>query len=687
MKDSSRSNSGSPNGDRSERSNCGITLQQYADAKGFPLPFLKGLGLADCKNKGQARVRIPYMDSHGHESSIRYRLSLEGKDRFRWKKGSKALLYGLWRRDYAKTEEYITLVEGESDSQTLWLHGESALGLPGAGTWNEDWAEHLEGVPTIYVVIEPDQGGEATLKWIAKSQIRDRVKIISDLKGYKDISELHLRDQDNFKTQWEAILQKAKSWHEVERERSLKIAEESFQEAKSLLQDPDILGRIGDVISEKGYAGNLNPPLLSYIGITSRLLDSPLNMAFVAPSGAGKNRAVDAAVELFPLEAVYTVQAASSRALIYSEESYQHRIIIFAEADSIPDDGSAASAIRSLVTDNCMTYGVVEEGSDGKHKTRRIEKQGPTGLITTSTRSLSKQMNTRILEIPISDSPDQTKAIMKAQAQAVMGGGRSEINLRPYIAVQQYLEHSKVQQVNIPYAAALAELIPSGEVRMRRDFNQLLIFIQAVTLLHQCQRELEEGAVLATLDDYELARNLLSDVFDSIISQGVTPAIRKTVEAVKSGEEISNTDLAKRLGLKKSTVSERVKRCLQGGWLVNEETVKGKPYRLKRGEPLPDENSALPTREKVELVWERDAIRSTPDQPELSPNGSTGKSQEVFGCSGVFPVEAPLLPCCVCGEENWWKGPAGMKMCGTCHPPAEPELARQWIGQDIQQVT
>ena len=31
----------------------------------------------------------------------------------------------------------VVLVEGESDAQTLWLHGYPALGLPGASTWSE----------------------------------------------------------------------------------------------------------------------------------------------------------------------------------------------------------------------------------------------------------------------------------------------------------------------------------------------------------------------------------------------------------------------------------------------------------------------------------------------------------------------------------------------------------------------
>ena len=61
------------------------------------------------------------------------------------------------------------LVEGESDVQTLWYHRVPALGVPGAANWREDRdAQHLEGIETIYVVIEPDAGGEAVKKWLSK---------------------------------------------------------------------------------------------------------------------------------------------------------------------------------------------------------------------------------------------------------------------------------------------------------------------------------------------------------------------------------------------------------------------------------------------------------------------------------------------------------------------------------------
>ena len=56
------------------------------------------------------------------------------------------------------------------------------------------------------------------------------------------------------------------------------------------------------------------------------------------------------------------VRASSPRALVYNQEEFTHRSVIFSEADSLPEDGPAASAMRSLMTDREMSYEVVEKG-------------------------------------------------------------------------------------------------------------------------------------------------------------------------------------------------------------------------------------------------------------------------------------------------------------------------------------
>ncbi len=587
----------------------GLTLAEYGRVKQLPLEFLQGIGLLDFHLQSVPAVRIPYFNTDGQEVAVRFRLASTKSEnvdgRFRWKSGSKLSLYGLCRLKEMKAAGYITIVEGESDTHTLWLHNEPAIGLPGAASWKEEWEENLDDISTIYVVIEADRGGMAVQKWLARSQIRDRVRLVM-LEGAKDVSELYLADPTGFPEAWRQALDAAVPWDHLIKEERDREAEEAYSLAKQLLEDPYLLDRIGEMMTKLGYAGSLIPPKLVYVATTSRLLERPLNLALVAPSAAGKNHAVDIAVSLVPAEAAYIVNACSPRALIYADEGFQHRTVIVAEADSLPEDGPAASAVRSIVTDNMLAYDVVEKNRlTGGFEVRRIRKPGPTGLITTSTRSLGAQMGTRTLEVPVADDDQQTREVLRAQARNVLPEPSQPPDLAPFIALQRWLALAGKRRVAVPFARALAELVPVKAVRMRRDFRQLLTCIQATALLYQCQRDrTTDGSIQATIEDYALSRNLLNPIFDMITTEGLTPVVRETIEVIEPNEELTAGDLARRLGLSPSTVSYRIKRAIVGGWLVNLETRRGHPKRLKHGSPLPENSSALPTPEELKEAFE-----------------------------------------------------------------------------------
>lgn len=192
----------------------GLTVDQYAAAKKLDAAFVRDCGLRDHKYQGAAALRIAYLDPHRSEVAVRFRLALDGADRFRWKSGAKPCLYGLWRLDEARRSGWVVLVEGESDCHTLWSQGIHALGLPGASAWNEARdARHLDGLATIYVVIEPDRGGEAVKRWLACSRIRPRVRLLR-LDHGKDPSEVYLADPSNFSSAWQAAIGAAIPWTE-----------------------------------------------------------------------------------------------------------------------------------------------------------------------------------------------------------------------------------------------------------------------------------------------------------------------------------------------------------------------------------------------------------------------------------------------------------------------------------------
>lgn len=101
------------------------TLEDYANEKNLKTEFLEELGLKNGKNS----VAIPYYNIDNSLLAIRYRNNPLNLPRFYWSKGAKTVPYGLWKIPEF-TEDYIVLVEGESDAQTLWYHNIQAIGIP-----------------------------------------------------------------------------------------------------------------------------------------------------------------------------------------------------------------------------------------------------------------------------------------------------------------------------------------------------------------------------------------------------------------------------------------------------------------------------------------------------------------------------------------------------------------------------
>jgi hypothetical protein len=165
-----------------------IDLLDLAVNKIIPPAFLSNLGLLEMKNGG---IQIPYTTMEGKEySHARIRTALKAKDGTKWEKGAKSIPYGLDR--LAVATDYLTIVEGESDCWTLWLHGLPSLGLPGAKMFNCIQSEHVESFPSkIYVLLEPDEAGKQFVTKIAKR--------LTDLGYQGEVSAINLRGSHDAK--------------------------------------------------------------------------------------------------------------------------------------------------------------------------------------------------------------------------------------------------------------------------------------------------------------------------------------------------------------------------------------------------------------------------------------------------------------------------------------------------------
>ncbi len=385
--------------------------------------------------------------------------------------------------------------------------------------------------------------------------------------------------------------------------------------------DDDVIVLVDSAFKASGYGGDTRLPALLYLCLTTRLLSfakgNMLGHAQVvgAPS-SGKNFAVDKALSLLPEDACLRIDAGTPKALIYSEEDLQHRIVVFADADSLPisegasglADGdsrsTAASALRSLASDGHLSFDVVERGDDGKFVTRHIHKDGPTLLLTTTTKAISGQMGTRLWEVPVKESDAQITAALRA------GVKRDATEAPAYdalVSYQAYLQSRAPWKVVVPFHKALVEcLIHKGmSPRILRDTQRILSLIKAVAVLRHPARERDgDGRLIATLDDYQSVYDVLYESYAATINDGLTEDVLEVIAAVakirhECAAGVTYNDVGKELGWHRDKVSRRAQVAMKHDWLVNKQEKRRQFAILDIGAETP-ESRGLPTVERVQ---------------------------------------------------------------------------------------
>ena len=295
----------------------GCTFSLYVKEKKIPEAFLRNLGIEQGFYMGKPCLIIPYFNETGNQIAVRYRTALIGKDKFRWRKGDKPCLYGLDRLGgYSKSDIFI--IEGESDCHTLWVNNIPALGLPGASSWKEDRdSSILNRFETIYVIIEPDAGGKAVLKWLRNSSIQSKVKLVS--LPTNDVSELYVEDPDIFKEIFKTCVEQAVSFSDFENQELEPEPEnqESIEWDKARELFPRISfpwevlpAKISESLKQLARSHATSPLSLpgTAVSIFSSILGSTVNVspkkawkepfifwfADIRPSGSGKTPAMKA---------------------------------------------------------------------------------------------------------------------------------------------------------------------------------------------------------------------------------------------------------------------------------------------------------------------------------------------------------------------------------------------------------
>ena len=278
-----------------------------------------------------------------------------------------------------------------------------------------------------------------------------------------------------------------------------------------------------------GIVGERNLALAVYLVGTSRMLDKPLSAIVQGGTSPGKSFIVDKVTRLFPEKEILRATRMSREALFYYDGGLANKFVVAGERSRKQDDdvADATGALRQLQSEGRISK-LVTEQNEGKFVSQLHEQTGPISYVETTTlksgRIFSEDLN-RALLLKTDASEKHTRAILKRTAAKY--DGQESADKTAAIVAKHHAMQSRLKQcaVVIPFAKVLVAKLPAKKVEARRVGPQVLSMIEAVTLLHQHQREKDKrGRLIATLKDYEIARSVLVKPLGESLGVPVGPA-------------------------------------------------------------------------------------------------------------------------------------------------------------------
>lgn len=306
------------------------------------------------------------------------------------------------------------------------------------------------------------------------------------------------------------------------------------REASAVLREStNLLEQAYRDVQRVGIVGEELTAMTIYLAGVSRLLSRPLSIIVQGSSSSGKSYVVECVAELFPPESKIVVQQMSPQALFYLPDgALEHKLIIGGERSRIEDDTTAEAtrALREMLSSGVLRKMVPVKGVDGRQTTEVIESRGPIAFVESTTLgSIFDEDLNRCVLIHTDETESQTRRIMRAEA--VKAGGPDQDALNRQHAIQRLL---KPHNVLIPFAGDLANLLPAERVECRRAFGHIKSCISASALLHQFQRTMTDGCIVANEDDYATVFTLLAKPMTESVGSGVSVVAAEYWEWIRS---------------------------------------------------------------------------------------------------------------------------------------------------------
>ena len=630
-----------------------MNIKTLAEYYGLPEERLREFDARDETWKGHEVVTLPYHSLERAEDETRPEI----RRQYRGDSVSQKWWWGTAAEDYEgpgftpfgidvhdpAALDSILLVEGAGDVIVCHEAGVPANGIPGATTFQ---AEYAPLYTTCEVAPWRERGKPGTDFIRSVSDHLPDAKVIWH-PDYDDPADMYRAEgAEALKAFIEDAWSSAPLAVDVlaEEERQAEIDEiMSDPEVQRLLSEPDLFETLKQEVARDEFGGDPAPVIAAYITMSSRVMPKPLALYLYGDSSAGKTHIAKQGAKFVGEQSIINIEAATPGFWTRDTRSLTNMAAFVKEWNSLPQgDGEIASCMREFMSEGFFRYNTTEPDKSGKRRAVTYDRGGPASIVVTGTKPLQDETSTRVMSYPVPDDWEQNEATHGVIASKWNRTRQFSPPSTAWPKIQRLLDLEELPEVVIPFTDAIWLVTPRSarsNNRYKRDLGWILTAIAIVALLRRHQRRFDEDEYLvAEIEDYVTVREAIAPAFQMVTSGGLTPAMRETHEEIRQNPEITNAELARRLGLGESATSSRVRPLMKQGLVRRGLRRNDGSSPLTVDGPLPDMVS-LPTAEQVESYHSNS---QTPDQTEFEADFDTLTTST--GRDGGGDSVQPVIP-------------------------------------------
>jgi len=290
-------------------------------------------------------------------------------------------------------------------------------------------------------------------------------------------------------------------------------SEEIKNASLDLLRKPDLLSILIDDFRAGGLVGELSNSLLTWLNTISSLLDDPSNLRSSGRSALGKTRVAVEVVARFPPELVVLRAGMTKKSAYYLPDAvevdwitkridFTGKVLVLLEESQSQEFLDEIKPLLSHDTKR-LVYSFVED-----QVTKSVVLEGFPAYIGITTASVvSEEQATRALLTSPDKGEEKYGAVILDDADRHAFPWLYPVpDLRIWHEAVRQLHRLKVLNPWLPF---LARKFPKKYARAMRDWKKLRVYIEAVVVFHQYQREVVEihgnQYVIATPFDNQVA--------------------------------------------------------------------------------------------------------------------------------------------------------------------------------------